>query len=116
MKSASWCFSLVLVFIAGSFGEPIAFAQSMEAEHGDSFVTASKIRNTALASQTAGATAATDTSTANADARVHPDSREVKQSGPPQESAPSPGKPKVSFWQWLNGKKVDCSSGACTFR
>ena len=113
MRSTSWCFSLIFLFIICSFGEPIVFAQSMEANHGASIVSASNIQNTALAPQTAGAKPAIYTSSVKTGAGVPSDSRQVKQSSPPEEAAPSPGKPRLSFWQWLSGRKVDCSSGVC---
>lgn len=47
---------------------------------------------------------------------VNPDSGEAKQNNPPQEPPPPPSGIKVSFWQWISGKKVDCSSGVCTFK
>jgi hypothetical protein len=47
---------------------------------------------------------------------VSPNSGEAKQIDPPQEPPPSPSGLKVSFWQWLGTKKLDCSSGACTFK
>ena len=33
----------------------------------------------------------------------------------PQETSP-PNGVKVSFWQWLGSRTVDCSSGVCTFK
>ena len=47
---------------------------------------------------------------------VSPNSGEAKQINPAQEPPPSPNGLKVSLWQWLSTRKVDCSSGACTFR
>jgi len=47
---------------------------------------------------------------------VSPNSGEAIQSGPPQEPPPSPSGLKVSFWHWLSGRTLDCSSGACTFK
>ena len=47
---------------------------------------------------------------------LDPDSGEAKQPSPPQEPPPSPSGLKVSFWHWLTARKVDCSSGVCTFK
>jgi hypothetical protein len=47
---------------------------------------------------------------------VSPNSGEAVQPSPPQEPPPSPSGLKVSFWRWLNGRTVDCSSGVCTFK
>ncbi len=47
---------------------------------------------------------------------VSPDSGEAKQPDPPQDPPASPSGLRVSFWQWLSGRTVDCSSGVCTFR
>ena len=47
---------------------------------------------------------------------VSPDSGEAKQPDPPQDPPPAPGGLRVSFWQWLSSRTVDCSSGACTFK
>jgi hypothetical protein len=47
---------------------------------------------------------------------VNHDSGEAKQINPPQESPPSPSGLKVSLWNWLGSRTVDCSSGACTFK
>ena len=47
---------------------------------------------------------------------VSPDSGEAKQPDPPQDPPPAPGGLRVSFWQWLSSRTVDCSSGVCTFK
>jgi len=47
---------------------------------------------------------------------MSPNSGEAKQVNPPQEAPPSPSGLKVSFWQWLSPRTVDCSSGVCTFK
>lgn len=50
-----------------------------------------------------------------ASAGVQADPGVVKPVVSPQETPP-PNRVKVSFWQWLGSRTVDCSSGVCTFK
>jgi hypothetical protein len=61
--------------------------------------------NTAADQLAGGPNAAIYASTVRTIAGLPSDSAEVKES-----------KPKASFWQWLSGRTVDCSSGACAFK
>jgi len=115
VKSVVWCFSLLLVFVLGCPGGN-ALAESMPAIDGPSIVPANNTRNTVVDRLPVGPKAAIYTNTVRTSAGAHPNSGEVKQSSPPQGSPPSLSKPKASFWQWLSGRKVDCSSGVCTFK
>jgi hypothetical protein len=115
MKSAVWCFSLLFVFIIGCSGGN-AFAESTPAEEGPSILPASNIQNTAVDQVPVDPKASSYASAIRTSAGVHPDSGAVKQTNPPQQSPPSSSGPKATFWQWISGKKVDCSSGVCTFK
>jgi len=113
MRSTSWCFSLIFVFVMGSFGEPIVFAQSMGAKHGASMVTAGGTVNKAVENVPLAQNSSSYASAIKTSAAVHPESGAVKQTHSPQGSPPSSSGPKPSFWQRISGKKVDCSSGVC---
>jgi len=113
MRSTSWCFSLIFVFVMGSFGEPIVFAQSMEAQHGPSIVPASSTVNRAVDNVPLAQNSSSYASAIKTNAAVHPESEAVKQSNPAEGAPPSSSGPKPSFWQRISGKKVDCSSGVC---
>ena len=110
MRSFVSCVSLLLVFMV-CFPIGYAFAESMPATDRSPILSASNIRNTAVDQKAVGPQAAVYTSTVRAGTGAHPDSGTVVSA--PQESPPSPSKPKPSFWQWLSGRKVDCSSGVC---
>jgi hypothetical protein len=112
MRFFACCVSLLLVLMV-CFPTGYAFAESMSATDGSPILTVSNTRNTAVDQQAVGPQAAIYTSTVRAGAGAHPDTGEVKPVSSPQESPPSPSKPKTSFWQRLNGRKVDCSSGVC---
>jgi len=109
------CFSLFLVFILCS---PIgyALAQSTPGIEGCPVVPANNIWNTPIDPLPLDPKSSSYANTIGASAGVHPDSGEAKQINPPQEPPPSPSGIKVSFWQWISGRKVDCSSGVCTFK
>jgi hypothetical protein len=48
---------------------------------------------------------------------ISPNSGEAKQTDPPEDPPGSPSGLKVSsFWQWMKGRKMDCSSGVCVFK
>ena len=110
MKSFVCCVSLLLVLMV-CFPIGYVFAESMSAADGSPILSASNTRNTAVGQASIVPQAAVYASTVRAGAGAHPDSGAVV--SPPQESPPSSVKPKTSFWQWLNGRKVDCSSGVC---
>jgi len=107
--------SLLLVLIACS---PMGFAvaQSLPVMAGPSILSANNIRNTTVDQAPVDPNASPDVGAIRASTGVLPDSETVKPKNPPVEPAPSPGGPKVSFWQWLSGRTVDCSSGVCTFK
>jgi hypothetical protein len=116
MRSILYCVSLSLVFMI-CFPMGYAFAESVPAADGSPILSANNPLSAAVGQQAVGSKAAVYTSTVTAGAGVRPDSGEVKQVSSPQESSPSPGQPKTSFWEWLKGrKKVDCSSGVCIFK
>lgn len=116
MRSTSWCFSLIFVFVMGSFWEPIAFAQSMEAKPGASMVAASGTVNRAVDNVPLAQNSSSYASAVKTNAAVHPESGAVKPSNPAEGAPPSSSGPKPSFWQRISGKKMDCSSGACVFK
>jgi hypothetical protein len=115
MRSVLYCVGLFLVFMI-CFPVGNAFAESIPAAGGSPIVSANNTLSAAAGQQALSPKAAINTITVTAGAGVHPYSGEVKEDSPPQESPPSPGTPKTSFWQWLKGRKVDCSSGVCVFK
>jgi hypothetical protein len=115
MRSALYCVGLFLAFMV-CFPVGYAFAQSIPATDGSLILSANNTLSAAVGQQAVGPKPAIYTNTVTAGTGVHPNSGEVKEDSPPQESPPSPSTPKTSFWQWLNGRKVDCSSGACVFK
>lgn len=115
MRSTSWCFSLIFVFVMGSFVGN-AFAESEAAKDGPSMAPASSTRNTAVGKVPVAQNSSSYASAIKTSPVVHPDSGAVKQSHSPQGSSPSSSGPKPSFWQRISGKKVDCSSGVCIVR
>jgi hypothetical protein len=115
MRSVLYCVGLFLVFMI-CFPLSYAYAESIPAADGSPIVSANNTLSAAVGQQAVVQKTAIDTSTVTAGAGVHPNSGEVKEDSPPQDSPPSPGTPKTSFWQWLKGRKVDCSSGVCVFK
>jgi hypothetical protein len=115
MRSVLYCVGLFLVFMI-CLPVGYAFAESIPAADGSPILSANNTPSAAVGQEAVGPKAVIYTSTVKAGAGVHPSSGEVKEDSPPQESHPSPGTPKTSFWQWLKGRKVDCSSGVCVFK
>jgi hypothetical protein len=113
MRSTVWCFSLLVLFFAASAGSD-AIAESMQAIEGPFTLPAEDSSNGDTRQQADASNATIFASTFKASTEIHRDSGAVTQAKSSQDS--SPNTPRASFWQWLSGRTVDCSSGACTFK
>ena len=115
MRSVVYRVSLLLVIILMAPMD-YALAESPPAGEGSSILTSVNAWNTAVAQVPVDPNPSSYASAIGARAGVLPDSGTAKPKDPPPESTPSPGQPKSSFWQWLSGRTVDCSSGVCIFK
>jgi hypothetical protein len=115
VRTVLCCSALCSVFIVCS---PVDFAlaESSLAVGAPTFLSATNSWNTSVDQVTMNPSASPYASAVKASTEVCQDSGPVKPAVPPQSFPPSSGGPKPSFWQWLSGQKVDCSSGVCVFR